>query len=501
MRQQHHQGSGSSLGVATYPSSGSQSKLHDHHEMGIKPKTQSLSGQSLSGSDSARSGALTGARKLLEKIKYKSIDKVWRMVLEGALMEARTGDIRMARKILRYLIVHVPWYEPLYQEALRLEEKAERPRSAIKIIEQGLAENPRYGPLWFGAFKNREIMDVKKWLDEVTVWLHEQSHAQIDSKSIIDVQRRCLSIGQDLLRDPGSYACVLGAATAFTAQLDDRFKATGLGTCIRTLWSITGGATLTIRGDHAVSGGEEAMDVKQCGQDPDYTDRIGCPMQEGLAAVNPPSLMNALEESSLEGSSEVQAESDQESLLTKAFAKSLQAPALDVPLVNTRRTFSDAQSAISKELIWKVHFEAALMEQRAAALDHHQLIGDYIKALRAKPDLLGLQADIAHEGSHSKGGAAAEDGSHESSFANTDGGMQHARRQFASAVLACPANLRWKVWLAGARMELCLPDHHGKGHGVYVFMCVGVCGGGGMSVTMLSKVFAIGCTTLMHADM
>ncbi|CAM9882332.1 unnamed protein product, partial [Choristocarpus tenellus] len=28
------------------------------------------------------------------------------------------------------------------------------------------------------------------------------------------------------------------------------------------------------------------------------------------------------------------------------------------------------------------------------------------------------------------------------------------REAYVHAVLACPQNLRWKVWLAGARMEL-----------------------------------------------
>ena len=64
-------------------------------------------------------------------------------VLESALTKARSGDVRTSRKALRYLIKHVPWYGPLYQEALRLEEKAERPHAALKIVHLGLKETPR----------------------------------------------------------------------------------------------------------------------------------------------------------------------------------------------------------------------------------------------------------------------------------------------------------------------------------------------------------------------
>lgn len=45
--------------------------------------------------------------------------KVWRTVLEGALLEARSGNTDVARKVLKYLMTHVPWYGPIYYEAFR----------------------------------------------------------------------------------------------------------------------------------------------------------------------------------------------------------------------------------------------------------------------------------------------------------------------------------------------------------------------------------------------
>ena len=58
---------------------------------------------------SEESKGLSGARALLARLKHASIDKVWRTVLEGALLEARSGEVSIARKVLKYLMTHVPW--------------------------------------------------------------------------------------------------------------------------------------------------------------------------------------------------------------------------------------------------------------------------------------------------------------------------------------------------------------------------------------------------------
>jgi hypothetical protein len=55
--------------------------------------------------------------------------------------------------VSQYLMSHVPWYGPIYNEAFRLEEKCEHHATALAIVERGLKEIPRYGPLWFGAFR------------------------------------------------------------------------------------------------------------------------------------------------------------------------------------------------------------------------------------------------------------------------------------------------------------------------------------------------------------
>eukprot|EP00522_Entomoneis_paludosa_P018131 CAMPEP_0172446234 /NCGR_PEP_ID=MMETSP1065-20121228/5875_1 /TAXON_ID=265537 /ORGANISM="Amphiprora paludosa, Strain CCMP125" /LENGTH=1464 /DNA_ID=CAMNT_0013197299 /DNA_START=166 /DNA_END=4560 /DNA_ORIENTATION=+ len=105
-------------------------------------------------------GNLSSARGILARLKHVGIDKVWRTVLEGALLEARAGNHDMARRVLKYLMHHVPWYGPLYLEAYKLERDQGHPMDAMHIVERGLTTLPRYGPLWFGAFRLYEEMDV-----------------------------------------------------------------------------------------------------------------------------------------------------------------------------------------------------------------------------------------------------------------------------------------------------------------------------------------------------
>lgn len=107
-------------------------------------------------------GNLDMARQLLARLKHVGIEKVWRSVLEGALLEARAGNTVMARRVLKYLMHHVPWYGPLYLEAYRLERDQGRLHEALAIVEKGLAAIPRYGPLWFGAFRLCEALDISE---------------------------------------------------------------------------------------------------------------------------------------------------------------------------------------------------------------------------------------------------------------------------------------------------------------------------------------------------
>uniref|UniRef100_A0A7S4M9K9 Uncharacterized protein n=1 Tax=Vannella robusta TaxID=1487602 RepID=A0A7S4M9K9_9EUKA len=99
---------------------------------------------------------LQEARALLGALKDVPVERTWRTIMEGGLLEARQGNLVVARQVFHYLIRSVPWYGPIYQEACRFEEKCEEHENAIKFVEAGLAENPRYGPLWFSALRLNE---------------------------------------------------------------------------------------------------------------------------------------------------------------------------------------------------------------------------------------------------------------------------------------------------------------------------------------------------------
>mmetsp|Transcript_10471 Transcript_10471/g.15963 ORF Transcript_10471/g.15963 Transcript_10471/m.15963 type:complete len:1224 (+) Transcript_10471:145-3816(+) len=89
-------------------------------------------------------------------------------------------------------------------------------------------------------------------------------------------------------------------------------------------------------------------------------------------------------------------------------------------LIHTRTECEKAICSISKELVWKIHFEQAQTEERAAeivALGRHISTGKPLMQCR-----------------HELGDSA--------------------RRCFTHSLMTCPPNLRWKVYLAGARMEL-----------------------------------------------
>eukprot|EP00797_Seminavis_robusta_P014299 Sro216_g089500.1 n/a (621) ;mRNA; r:68452-70314 len=131
-------------------------------------------------------GNLGRARELLARLKHVGIEKVWRTVLEGALLEARAGNAVMARRVLKYLMHHVPWYGPLYLEAYRLERDLGRTIEALRVVERGLAAIPRYGPLWFGAFRLCEEIDITE----------KQYHLP---RTMAMIDRATLSISKELI--------------------------------------------------------------------------------------------------------------------------------------------------------------------------------------------------------------------------------------------------------------------------------------------------------------
>jgi la-related protein 1 len=270
---------------------------------------------------------IDAARHLLGRLKTVGIDKAWRTMLEGALLEARAGKVTTARRIFRYLMLHVPWYGPIYLEAFRFEERCEEREKALKIINGGLREIPRYGPLWFGAFRLCEVGDTQR----------------LESKWAAQSDRWCKG----------------GHKAAQTAQKGGKTEEKGG----------------TVRSAGTSSTPEEEVDK------------------------------------------------------------------LEV-LKATRDVLNRAIHHISKELVWKVYLESAQIEERIAS-------SAYLVARAA--------AGISKSGA---GGAKKESKDNmgvrwqkaiERSAANC---LRNCRSAYVQAIFNCPLNLRWKVWMAGARTEM-----------------------------------------------
>lgn len=121
---------------------------------------------------------LADARRLIFSACWSQlgVDRVWRVLFEGAQMEARAGNIARARCLFEFLMDHVPWYGPIYSEALRLEETGGHITSCLRIIRRGLLELRRYGPLWFGLLRMMERMDFEA---EKRSWATTGSHPQL----------------------------------------------------------------------------------------------------------------------------------------------------------------------------------------------------------------------------------------------------------------------------------------------------------------------------------
>jgi len=93
------------------------------------------------------------ARALLSKIQDVSLEKTWKVILEGALMEARAGNIQTSRRIFQHLSKNSPNHGPIHFEFAKFEENLGKEDQAIEIIEKGIAVLPKYGPLWFTLFQ------------------------------------------------------------------------------------------------------------------------------------------------------------------------------------------------------------------------------------------------------------------------------------------------------------------------------------------------------------
>lgn len=171
-----------------------------------------------------RVGHRDHARHLLARLKDSSIEKSWKTILEGAQMEARAGRYFIAREWLKYLTHHVPWYGPLYKIHSEFERDYGDPADAFAIVERGLKELPRYGPLYLVAFRLLEkddllqkAYDLPKTMDMVSradnisrelLWrVHfEAAQSQERAAMLLMVEKPKLSLKKALYATRRSYS-------------------------------------------------------------------------------------------------------------------------------------------------------------------------------------------------------------------------------------------------------------------------------------------------------
>ena len=78
-------------------------------------------------------------------------------------MEARAGNIDLARHILKYLVYNCDTFGAVYLEAIKFEEKwGDGLEYALDLCDKGIKMNPRYGPLWFASIRTLEKVHNSK---------------------------------------------------------------------------------------------------------------------------------------------------------------------------------------------------------------------------------------------------------------------------------------------------------------------------------------------------
>lgn len=87
--------------------------------------------------------------------------------------------------MLKYLTHYVPWYGPLYLAHTKLERDYGECREAFCIVEKGLKELPRYGPLYFQAFRLLEKDDLAQKAFDLPRTMEMVSRADSISRELL----------------------------------------------------------------------------------------------------------------------------------------------------------------------------------------------------------------------------------------------------------------------------------------------------------------------------
>ena len=111
-------------------------------------------------------------------------------------------------------------------------------------------------------------------------------------------------------------------------------------------------------------------------------------------------------------------------------------PRFELRLQNTLQLLQKSVDYVSKELLWKVHFETAQVMDRAANT-YRRVESQEMHQLNLS-DCEGVR-DVVSTCTYSDLAKAW---------------IVRARKAYTQCVSFCPSGLRWKVWVAGARTEV-----------------------------------------------
>ena len=141
-----------------------------------------------------RMGNVVEARRILACLRAMDLDKAWKMVSEGALLEARVNRVEVARHVSYYLLHHAQAHGPIYADTMKLEERSNRMHKALRVADEGLKAVERYGPLWFGVLRLRErlqypikalqasAIDALRNVSKELIWKFWYELAQIETR-------------------------------------------------------------------------------------------------------------------------------------------------------------------------------------------------------------------------------------------------------------------------------------------------------------------------------
>lgn len=132
---------------------------------------------------------LTPARRVLGSA-WTYSEKNWKILVEGALMEARAGNFEKARNDFQTLMANCSAYGAVFLEAVKFEEKWGCLGEAMKNCEKGLEMNPRYGPLWFAYLRILDKLEYQINLGKVK---------EFKTLEIIQKKQDLVSRGKDML--------------------------------------------------------------------------------------------------------------------------------------------------------------------------------------------------------------------------------------------------------------------------------------------------------------